>query len=62
MSASPRGTVATPFSRTLRALKADSFRGSLLALACVIVLLGGWLAWFFLAKVARYEVTDAARL
>jgi len=54
--------MATPFSRTFRALEADSFRGSLLALACVIALLGGWLAWFFLAKVARYEVTETARL
>ena len=54
--------MATPFSRTFRALESDSFRGSLLALVCVIALLGGWLAWFFLAKVARYEVTDTARL
>ena len=54
--------MATPFSRTLRALKADRFRGSLLALTCVIALLGGWMAWFFLARVARYEVTNAARL
>ena len=54
--------MATPFSRTLRALETDGFRGSLLALVCVIALLGGWLGWFFLAKVARYEVTDTARL
>jgi len=54
--------MATPFSRTVRALEADAFRGSLLALVCVTALLGGWLAWFFLAKVARYEVTDTARL
>jgi len=54
--------MATPFSRTLHALEADSFRGSLLALVGVIVLLGGWLAWFFVAKVSRYEVTDTARL
>jgi len=54
--------MATPFSRTLRALKADSFRGSLAALACVLALLGGWMAWFFLARVARYEVTNTARL
>jgi multidrug resistance efflux pump len=54
--------MATPFSRTFRALESDSFRGSLLALVCVIALLGGWLAWFFLAKVVRYEVTDTARL
>jgi membrane fusion protein (multidrug efflux system) len=54
--------MATPFSRTLRALESDSFRGSLLVLVGVIALLGGWLAWFFLAKVVRYEVTDTARL
>ena len=54
--------MATPFARTLRALKADSFRGSLLALVFVIALLGGWMAWFFLARVARYEVTDTARI
>jgi len=54
--------MATPFSRTLRALEADSFRGSLLALVCVCALLGGWMAWFFLAKVGRYEVTNTARL
>jgi multidrug resistance efflux pump len=54
--------MATPFSRTFRALESDSFRGSLLALGCVIALLGGWMAWFFLAKVARYEITDAARI
>jgi len=54
--------MATPFSRTFRALETDSFRGSVLALVGVIALLGGWLAWFFFAKVARYEVTDTARL
>jgi multidrug resistance efflux pump len=54
--------MGTPFSRTLRALEADGFRGSLLVLACVIALLGAWMAWFFLAKIARYEVTDTARL
>jgi len=54
--------MATPFSRTFRALKADSFRGSLLALVCVMLLLGGWVGWFFLARIARYEVTDTARV
>lgn len=54
--------MGTAFSRTVRALKADSFRGSVLALACVMALLGGWVAWFLFAKVARYEVTDVARL
>ncbi len=54
--------MATPFARTFRALEGDSFRGSLLALGCVLALLGGWITWFFVAKVARYEVTDTARL
>jgi membrane fusion protein (multidrug efflux system) len=54
--------MATSFARTLRALEADSFRGSLLALACVMALLGGWLAWFFMARIARYEVSDRARV
>ena len=54
--------MATPFARTFRALESDSFRGSLLVLGCVITLLGGWMAWFFLARVARYEVTDTARI
>jgi len=46
----------------MRALEADRSRGSLLALFYVVVLLAGWLAWFFLARVTRYEVTDRARL
>jgi membrane fusion protein (multidrug efflux system) len=54
--------MATPFARTFRALESDSFRGSLFALGVVFVLVGGWAAWFFLAKVARYEVTENARI
>jgi hypothetical protein len=27
-----------------------------------VLLLAGWVAWFLLARVARYEVTDSARL
>lgn len=54
--------MSTSFSRTLRALDADRFRGGLLVLAVCGLLLAAWLAWFFLADVALYEVTDDARL
>jgi membrane fusion protein (multidrug efflux system) len=54
--------MSTPFPRTVEALRIDRFRGSLLVLTLVTVLLAGWLAWFFLATITRYEVTAAARL
>jgi len=52
----------TTFSRSMRSLTADGFRRSILGLLLVAVLLGGGLAWFFLARVALYETTDTARL
>ncbi len=54
--------MATAFSRSVRSLEADGFRRSIVGLLLVILLLGAWTAWFFLARVARYEVTDQARL
>ena len=54
--------MATAFSRSVRSLEADGFRRSIFGLLLVFVLLGAWTAWFFLARVARYEVTDQARL
>jgi len=50
------------FSRSVRSLEADGFRRSIFGLLLVVVLLGAWGAWFFGARVARYEVTDQARL
>jgi multidrug resistance efflux pump len=52
----------TPFSRCSRALGADSSRRTVGLILLMAALLGGWLAWFALAKVALYETTDAARL
>lgn len=57
-----KSRMSTPFPRTVEALRIDRFRGSLLVLTLVTVLLAGWLAWFFLATITRYEVTAAARL
>ena len=54
--------MSTAFSRTARALESDSFRGSVLASIFAFALLAAWLAWFFFAKVPRYEVTSTARL
>ena len=54
--------MSTAFSRTARALATDGFRGSFFALTFALLLLAGWLAWFFLAPIPRYEVTPTARL
>lgn len=52
----------TPFTRCTRALNADGFSRSAWIILLTAILLGGWLAWFAMAKVALYETTDAARL
>jgi|WetSurMetagenome_2_1015567.scaffolds.fasta_scaffold394069_2 hypothetical protein len=43
------------FSRSLRALRVDSFRPSRFAMFLAILLMGGLIAWFFTAKVTLYE-------
>ncbi len=52
----------TPFARSLRSLEADGFRGVSLAFLIAGVLLSAWAAWFVLARIAVYEVTDRARV
>src|SRR5438105_1984285 len=52
----------TAFSRSLRALEADSFRRSLWGLLLILVLLAAGCGWFFMARVAVYETTARARL
>ncbi len=54
--------MSTAFSRTARALAADGFRGSFLALTFTLLLLAAWVGWFFFAQIPRYEVTPTARL
>ncbi len=49
------------FSRSLRALRVDSFRPSRFALFLAIVLMGGLIAWFFTAKVTLYENSTSLR-
>ena len=54
--------MATAFSRTLRSLEADRFRGTALVLAGVAGLLGLWGFWATRSRIGLYEVTDNARL
>lgn len=46
----------------MRSLELDSFRPTLLTLLAAALLLIGWTAWFLLAEVSLYAVTDHARL
>ena len=52
----------TPFSRTIRSLNAESSRLSTTALIVSAALLGVWLLWFVMARVAIYETSETARL
>jgi hypothetical protein len=45
-------TVAIPFTRSMRALHADSHLSTLVNLTIALVLLFVWTAWFFLAQIA----------
>ena len=50
--------MSTNFSRSMRSLERDGFRFTLAALLIAALLLVAWGAWFFLATVALYTVTD----
>jgi membrane fusion protein (multidrug efflux system) len=54
--------MAITFSRSMRSLRADSQRPSLVTMAVVLVLLVGWGIWFLLARVDVHEVTAEARV
>jgi hypothetical protein len=45
--------MAAPFSRTLRALAADSGWGSRLLWVVAALLAGAWIAWFLLGAKSR---------
>lgn len=52
----------SPFSRSLRSLRADDSRASLVGILGAGALIVGWIAWLFLARVTRYETSEHARL
>lgn len=54
--------MSTSFSRTLRALGADSHRFSFAAALAGASLAALWTGWFLLARVTLYEVTEEARI
>ena len=47
--------MSIPFSRSMRSLKADSFRPALVGLLLAMALLIAWAAWFFLARITLHE-------
>lgn len=54
--------MATPFSRTARALALDSARPALFAWLVAALGLAAWLAWFFAGGITLVEVSRQARL
>lgn len=54
--------MATPFSRTTRALVADDARPAWWAWGIALVLGGAWLAWFVFGRVTVFELSRQARL
>jgi len=54
--------VSLQFSRSLRSLKADSFRASRIGLILAIIFVFALLIWFFFAKVTLYEISSSIEL
>lgn len=54
--------MANPFARTLRSLSADRSGRTLLFLLGLLVLLAAWLAWFLLAELPVFVISETARL
>lgn len=53
---------ASPFSRSLRSLRADDSRASIVGIVCAGAMLVAWIAWLFVARVTRYETSERARV
>jgi membrane fusion protein (multidrug efflux system) len=50
------------FPQTMRSLRVDRSRGSLVGFALIFALLAGWSAWLLQGRVAVYSISTAARL
>jgi hypothetical protein len=51
--------VTVPFSRSLRSLRIDSFRASVIGMILAMLIVFALIAWFFLAKVTLYEYSSS---
>ena len=47
--------MSVPFSRSLRSMKIDSFRASLIGMALALLIVIALVMWFFLAHITLYE-------
>ena len=54
--------MASPFSRTLRSLRGDRSKSSIVGLLGLALLLALWLVWFLTADLPVYALSEAARL
>ncbi len=54
--------MSTTFSRSMRSLERDGFHFTLAALLFATLLLAAWGAWFFLAAIPVYAVTNNFRI
>ncbi len=54
--------MATAFTRTMHSLRGDGFRRTIAGIAIATIFLSAWCSWLVLARLARYETTDSARL
>ncbi|MDM8527911.1 hypothetical protein QUF58_06800 [Anaerolineales bacterium HSG24] len=50
--------MATPFSRSLRSLNADSFAPSLAGTLLAMLILLAWLGWFVTVDITLYEISE----
>jgi hypothetical protein len=50
------------FSRSIRLMQRDSFRGGLIALALLLLFLAAWIAWFFLASIPLFAIGQSYTL
>lgn len=54
--------MSASFSRSLRSLRADGAAPARTGILLAGALIGGWIAWLFLARVVRVETSQTARL
>ena len=50
------------FSRSMRSFYASNFRGAIIGIVTLAVVLGAWAFWALRSRVSLYEVTEKARL